>query len=530
MSYEPTTAVRNAPSRKVFSSLFRARWQNMQNIINDSAFVDMIPEPYLSYYLAYIRQWLQWSTGFVPMLHRQDFFSTGMGYTVCDIFTRECMSGGYRLTSSDGKVKDFVESWADSNDLASVLNKMFFFANAGGNAILCLTPIAGKLYPSVLPVNRLIFQIGRRGEITDALILNRFTAGQTAFYAKERRILFKGKAYWKVTLGRGTIVTSPSWGTEKITEVPAQISSQWEYAYGHIKPGVWYEFPLRSVGLYNVRNKSVAVAIDDLPGYSDSSLHTALDILYSIDYNYTQQQVDQYMGKSRALVPKQMQTVQAVTGVQAQVLVQNGRSFVESVTEPQLNDEFYTEVAASGTNGEPIKPYFIQPDLRGEAHKYLRDADLELLASKVGLSSSTLANHLSYNNSKTATEVRAEQDTTEISVNNKRSLANKAINAMLSDLAAFEGYTENVEINWGRAGVNTSTENAELLADYQAGTISLKDYMHKRWPDLSEEAVDAKSAELEQKAKENAFGGKMYNDADYFGEELHHAAGGQGTE
>ena len=83
---QTTTAVINAPSRKIFRPMFRARWQNMQNIVNDSGFIDMIPEPYLSYYVAFIQQCLQWSRGFVPMLHRSDFFSTGMGYTVCEIF------------------------------------------------------------------------------------------------------------------------------------------------------------------------------------------------------------------------------------------------------------------------------------------------------------------------------------------------------------------------------------------------------------------------------------------------------------
>lgn len=71
---QANTAVINAPSRKLFRPMFRARWQNMQNIINESAFKEMIPEPYVSYYIAYIEQCIHWSRGFVPMLHRSDFF------------------------------------------------------------------------------------------------------------------------------------------------------------------------------------------------------------------------------------------------------------------------------------------------------------------------------------------------------------------------------------------------------------------------------------------------------------------------
>lgn len=507
---EPTTALVRAPSRTLFAPFFKARWQNMQNIVNDSVFYDLVPEPYLTYYRAFIRQWTQWAQGFVPMLHRQDFFSTGMGYTVCDIFARECMNGGFRFASEDQELKMFVESWA-ANDLNNIFNKMFFFSNAGGNAFLALTPIEGAAYPSVIPVNRLYFQISRHGEVTEAIIFNRFTAGETAYYAREHRILHEGRPYYRVQLAEGTLATSPSFTTGSIPRVPEKIAMQWRYAYGDILPGIWYELPFRSLGLYNVRNKSVAVALSDLPGYSDSSLHTALDILYSIDYNYTQGQIDQYLGKSRAIIPKQYQ---AAT-VRGRPLVVNGMSFVEAINQrpPELMDTFYNEIESGDINGTPVKPTFMQPDLRGEAHKYIRDADLELLASKVGLSSSTLANHLSYNTSKTATEVRSEQDTTEVSVNNKRALASKAINAMLEDVAAFYGYRGRVEIEWGRAGVNTSTENQELLEDYRAGTLPLRSYLRRRWTDLSEEEIEAMAQELEaEKARQMAFGAEEWTE------------------
>ena len=225
-NYNPQTALTRAPSRNIFKPMFRARWQNMQNIINDSAFMNMVPEPYITYYRAYIQQWLQWSQGFVPMLHRQDFFSTGMGYTVCDIFTRECMSGGYRIESTNRQLKAFMEEWG--KDLANVFNRMYFFSNAGGNAILCLTPINGQIYPSVYPINRIFFQVGRRGEITDATLFNRFSAGEDAYYAKEHRVMLNGRPYYKVELCKGTLGTSPDWSTSKLHEVPPFIQSQLE--------------------------------------------------------------------------------------------------------------------------------------------------------------------------------------------------------------------------------------------------------------------------------------------------------------
>lgn len=521
-----TTAVCNAPSRKVFAPYFKARWQNAQNIINDSAYINLIPSAYKSYYQAFIQQWGYWAKGFVPMLHQQDFFSTGMGYTVCDIMTRQLMSGGYRLHSNNQETKAFIDEW-EKEELNNIFNSMFFFANAVGNAMLVLNPVNDDLYPAVYPSNRTVFEIGRRGEITRALILNRFVAGEDAYYVRELRAMHKGKAYRKVQLAHGTLVTSPSWSGDCIPNVPICIQSQWEYNYGNIKPNEWYRMPerLRGIGCYNVKNKSVAVAIADLPGYSDSTLHTALDILYSIDYNYTQAQLDQYIGKSTVLIPKQMSSTKIVAGQKGTLT--EGMTFKETleIQRPELDKNFYTELQDGNLDGKPIQPTFLQPDLRAEPHKYIRDADLEILASKVGLSASTLASHLAVGSgAKTDDEIYSENSTDEKTIGNKRALASTAINAMLRDVAYYYGYEDDVEIQFGRASHNSFRENEQLLVEYQAGVLSLRDYLRKRWEDLSEDDIEKKAQELEAKEKEKqqqeqAQFEPFINDKDYYNED-----------
>lgn len=527
---QTTTAVINASSRKIFRPMFRARWQNMQNIVNDSAFIDMIPEPYVSYYIAFIQQCLQWSRGFVPMLHRSDFFSTGMGYTVCEIFSRECTSGGFRIESVDKNLQKFMEQWAKNDNFTEDLAQLFFDTNAGGNALLVLTPVNGDAYASVYPINRCFFQIGRNGKVSKATLLNRFTAGETAYYAKETRLYLNGKAYYRVRLGKGTLVVSPTWNSSSYKEVPEEVQAQWEFNYGDIKPETWYELPFASIGVYNVPNKPLAAAVADLPGYSDSTLYTALDVLYSIDYNYTQGQVDMYFGKSRALVPKQMQSGAINTGFASQtqvgengqrvigVHVADGLSFSETIQSVPLDDQFYTEVRTGGVDGKPIQPTLLQPDLRGEAHKYIRDADLELLASKVGLSSSTLANHLTNNKQKTNDEINAEQDTTTSSVSMKRTLATTPINDLLADVAKFYGFSSTAEIVWGKTNVNSAGQNRQLLEEYQAGVLPLREYIKRRYPELSEEEVEKWAVELEkqQKQKEQAQYGGLFGESDLY--------------
>ena len=88
---------------------------------------------------------------------------------------------------------------------------------------------------------------------------------------------------------------------------------------------------------------------------------------------------------------------------------------------------------------------------------------------------------------------------------------------MLADVAAFYGFTGKAEIEWGRAGVNTSTENKELLEDYRAGTLPLPEYLKRRHPDLSEEEIGKWVKDIREEQKANAFGASPFNDANYFG-------------
>ena len=145
-------------------------------------------------------------------------------------------------------------------------------------------------------------------------------------------------------------------------------------------------------------------------------------------------------------------------------------------------------------------------------YKYLRDADLELLASKVGLSSSTLANHLTYNNSKTATEVDAESDTTETTVGNKRDFAARAINEMISDVLAFYGVIGGVSVTWNQSGNNKRTRQ-NVLDEFNARLMPLREAVKRLHPELTESDVDEWCQRLENENRE----ADVFSDASLLG-------------
>lgn len=495
------------PLKVIFRPYFNARYQNFQNIVSKADFFSQMPYAWVAYQEAYVRQWDEWASGFVLSLHRGDFFSVGMGKTVIDILTRECMKGGYRFDGVNNESVKFITDWAQKTNFNDIVELGFHNANRLGNNILRLNVIrgAGEAYVTSHPVNRTYFEVNRRDEIVKARFIDMLANGTTKgdqYYTIEDRIAFGGKCYYKIRifLYNGT-ATYNAWSECKNSDsIDDATRARFTDLYGNIVAGKWYELPFRTLACYNWKNTCTSSAISAMTGFADSSIHTALDILYSIDYNWSMGQLDQYFGRTRVIVPKAMNR-------QTQKVIHHGVDLGEALLQVQdapLEDDVYNEVPSdNGIVDKPMQPFFIQPDLRGEARKYIRDSDLELLASKVGLSSSTLANHLNYNKSKTATEVDTEKDTTDITVENKRNLANRAIDALLKDLCEFYNLDGDVDITWNLSGKGNKED---ILTEYRNGVMPLKQCIKRLHPELTNAEVDEWIAELRESQQSSQYG------------------------
>ena len=498
------------PTQEVFAPYFRARWQNFQNIVSRATFFSEMPPEWIAYQNAYVKQWEEWASGFVLSLHRDNFFSTGMGKTVCDILVKECMRGSYRFDSVSADASKRVSQWAGENCMENKIMNGFYFANRIGNAVLRLNinTRSNDVYPTAHPVNRTYFQVNRKGQVVKARFFDLLADGTTKgekYIVVEDRVWLHNKPYYRVSIRRfAGIATNPDITQPRndklasIDKLSITAQTSFEDLYGDINLNTWYVLPFKTLGCYNWQNTSTSSAISEMEGYSDSSLHTALDILYAIDYNYSMGQLDQYWGKTTVLIPKTMES--------SGPIVYQGRDYGEAKLAPRtapLADSVFTQVPSDNPlDGKPAQPLFIQPDLRGGARKELNDYYLELLASKVGLSSSTLANHLTYNQSKTATEIDRETDTTDVTVANKRTLANLAINAMLSDVCDFYGIDADVDITWNRNGTNNKDA---IMQEYRSGTMPLKECIARLHPELTKAEVDEWVVQLEEAKQSNQY-------------------------
>lgn len=488
MAFERTTGPVNNPSRRIFASYFRARWQNFQNTVNRSEFYADMPSAWVTYQQNYVKQWDEWSRGFVPALHRGDFFATGTGKTVIDILTRECIDGGFRIDGDNPQTTAFIERWRQEDRLDQDITGGFAGSSSVGNVLLKLTVVsgAGEVYPTVHPINQAYMTVNRKGEVIVARFKDMMcdgTAKDEQWFAVDERVMHNGVPYYRIRVqrfyGQATFAQMQYCGYEQMDEFAQSVFTD---LYGDIQPDKWYRLPFKTLGVWNWKAKEYNQAITAMTGYSESALHTSLDILYAIDYNYTMGQLDQYYGRTRVIVPKTFQTPKHV--------VFQGQDYGEAYEDIQLSPleaDIFTEAPGTGVIADkPQQPLFMQPELRQDARKALHDHYLQMLASKVGLSATTLANHLTYNKAKTATEVDTEEDTTDKTVYEKRMLANVAINGMLEEVVRFYGLDGKVQITWNKNG---DKRKSDVMDEYSRGVMPLDECVKRLHPELTAEEV-----------------------------------------
>jgi transcriptional regulator with XRE-family HTH domain len=179
-----------------------------------------------------------------------------------------------------------------------------------------------------------------------------------------------------------------------------------------------------------------------------------------------------------------------------------------------------------GNDPKPLT--FIQPEVRAEQFKALRNLTLENIASAIGISPSSFASYLQDNSNRTAREVSAEESSTTLLVENKRASLINAVNELLEDVRRYYGYPDAVRGEFSKAGQTNYTllvENAVKIR--QAGGSSLEQFVRTINPNFDEAQIKRecdlirKEMEEQRTAQNNSlFGSTDFGDTDIKGGEL----------
>lgn len=506
----------HAPRMAASMAANQKMWQQTSNV----EFYSMLPAPYYSFYNNWVKMWLYWYDGYVPFVHggSNGLLSTSIGTTIVNRCADQVFGGNIMFANARkptliettaegkkvGKALDFISNkWIKDVDGKAVLKRCGKDALGGGFSLLKLNMKDGELWLDELRADR--FYLDKVGnEIRKCVSIISFFEGMTDknddryVLIEERRFESVGMfgeeipvveyKMYKTSVQIQYFSGAHNDNCTRYQELPKKVKDAFKAEYGAVRlnePKALNGF--KGLGVY-LMLASDGVSSVPQASLGESILANITTYLYEYDFYNTAFNTDMYLARGRVMVPKPMQSPQAMAGAQ----------------NAGLDDFLYTKYEA--LNNADNKPEAIQFALRSTEWREARNILIESMATGIGMSVSTLASYISDGSNRTAREVSAEESATTLFVENMRRRFETPINAMLRDVLRFYGFVDDVEIRWTRAGMTNQTVLVDTLARaVQSGLISEKKAHHAfNFDDDEEQNEEDYNLVKEEKAARDA--------------------------
>lgn len=512
--------------------------QKLFQWVNNQDFYSLVPSVYYPFYNNWVRTWLYWYDGYVPWIHggAQGILSTGIGTMIVNRISDSVFGGNLMFSNSrkpkirvkkeDGKdvgaALDFItNNWTKQTDFRTRIKRAIRYAFAGGFSLLKLNKTGGELWLDSLRADRFFVDLDGRGEIRKVVSISSVYERATPNKSGNtlRYVLCEERRYEKI----GFLAQEIPVVEYKIYETTAPINyfsakdncMRWEDLPKEVRESFSREYDgkinkpqamngFTDLGCYLVRGSEDVSNVPQI-GLGESLLAGIMTYLYEYDFYNTCFNTDMYLARGRVLVPKGMQSPQAIAKENG-VMAQYGTG-----QNAGLDSFLYTKV--DSTNPDAQKPEAIQFELRAAEWKEARNLLLESIATSIGISVSTLASYLNDGSNRTAREVSAEESATTLFVENARRRFEVPINELLKTVLRFYGYIDDVEVRWSRAGMTNVTVLVDTLTKAVQGGLISQEAAHSAYNydnDEEQNAEDYAKVLEDRKAQQNTlFGGDM---------------------
>lgn len=514
--------------------------QKLFQWVNNADFYSIIPAPYYPFYNNWVRQWLYWYDGYVPYIHggAQGILSTGIGTMLVNRTADQVFGGNLMFSNSRkptvrvykdkdtsvGASLDFItNNWTKEVDFRTRIKRGIRYAFAGGFSLLKLNNAGGSLWLDALRADRFFVDLDGRGNLRKVVAISSVYEKATPTGETQKRyVLCEERRYEKIGLFSQEIPVVEY----KIYETTTPINYfsvkdncvLWNDLPKSVKEAFSREYDGRlnepkalngftDLGCYLLRGSEDVSNIPQI-GLGESLLANVMTYLYEYDFYNTCFNTDMYLARGRVLVPKAMQSPQAMAAARG---VKNAYGQALPVQNAGLDSFLYTKVES--LNPDNQKPEAIQFALRAAEWKEARNMLLECIATSVGLSVSTLASYISDGSNRTAREVSAEESATTLFIENARRRFENPINKLLKTVLRFYGYVDDVELRWSKAGMTNVTVLVDTLTKAVNGGLISPEAAHAAYNydnDEEQNAEDFKKVMEAQNQKQNTlFGGDI---------------------
>lgn len=494
--------------------------QEYYNWVNNSAFYATAP-PYLKPFYWKVQNWERWINGIVPTFHdlSKGIVPTHFAKSIVDKVSALVYGGGLTLASGadddtenvKNDALEFAGEWKQKVKLSSVVQNALRFASGLGTTCFKLNADAEKdLWIEAVPMNRAKYDFDHNGQIIGAkFYMSIFERGTSQngyvyglyehrYYALDKN--GKKAPYCDYRVYRVYTNTAnqqaPTETYVKWEDLEKWVRVQLKECYSSIRLDTPIRLPLTNLGLFPFKWTECVSSMPHLK-YGDSVLEGLTKYLCEYDILSAIMDTEMYLGRGRVVASAPVKNTNST-----------GASYNSGV------DGMITYIESMSTEGEPFK--FIQPSIRAEELKVIRNTLLENIATAIGISPSSFAPYLQDSSNRTAREVSAEESATTLFVENKREGLICALNDMLDTVMRYYGYAEKIVVAFSKAGQSNYTllvENATKI--YQAGGSSLEKYVRTINPDMDEAQI---ADEVKRIKEEQVSNEPMFSDTDYFGE------------
>lgn len=502
--------------------------QELYNWVNNTVVFNTVP-PLMRPFYRKIQNFDRWINGYVPEFHdfSKGVIPTHLAKAIVDKVSALIFGGGvmYQNVSNpsdadgDGKSETLekIGEWVKDTSFSSVVQNVIKYGVGLGTSAFKLNVSSDKqLWCEAVPLSRARYEFDAKGNVLGARFFiqlfekDNLNSGE-AFGLYEERFFCEGKpaAQYKVYRINRPVNQSqmPTEVSATWEELPHWIRKQLKEAFYQIRLDTPIRLPFMTLGVYVYRYTPSVSSMPHLK-YGDSVLEGLTKYLCEYDIISSCLDTETYVSRARVLAKKNVRNPSAAganynTGIDTFLL-----TYYESM----------------GNTEQPLQ--FIQPEVRAEQFKALRNLTLENIASAIGISPSSFASYLQDNSNRTAREVSAEESSTTLLVENKREGLKHAINRLLEDVCLFYGYLDKVVGEFSKAGQSNYTllvENAVKI--YQAGGSSLEQFVRTINPNFDEAQIKRevdmirKESEAKEAARNNSIFGNMDDGTDIVGGE-----------
>ncbi|MBQ8289330.1 MAG: hypothetical protein IJY01_00460 [Clostridia bacterium] len=493
--------------------------QEYYSWVNNTTFYNSI-SPNLKPFYRKVMNWEYWINGLVPDFHdlSKGVIPTHLAKAIVDKVTALIFGGGINYAAIDtdksGNAKgrnetlDNFDEWAAEASFSSVVQTVIRYATGLGTAAFKLNVDACKrLWIEAAPLSRTKYTLDAKGNPLVVQFYIKTLAHPTKPDSEtlglfEERSYINGVPHCTYKVYRIAVQCNQSQMPSTYLEwesIPAWARKQLKEAFSDIRLDRPIRMPFTHLGVYIYRNTPRLTSMPQL-AYGDSVLEGI--IKYLCDYDILSSVIDteMYVSRARVLAKKPYQNPQKAN-------YNSG-----------LDNFLMTYYEEMGQESKPLT--FIQPDLRAEQMKSVRNMLLENIATAIGIAPSSFASYLNDSSNRTAREISAEESSTTLLVENKRVGLLYTINRIIDDVRLYYGWADKIQASFSKAGQTNYTllvENA--LRIYQAGGSSLEEFVRTVHPDWNEAMITAELEKIrveqrERQASQMSIFGAMDNETD----------------